>query len=36
MIIGFFDITLWLMGSWQSAVLLAFVLANLSRDITTR
>lgn len=36
MIVGFFDITLWLTGSWQSSVLLAFVLANLSRDITTR
>lgn len=34
-IIGAFDITLWLTGSWQSSLLLAFGVANLSYDITT-
>jgi hypothetical protein len=34
LIIGFFDITLWLTSSWQTAVLFAFIAANLSQDIT--
>ncbi len=32
--IGLFDITLWLTGNWQTAVLLALIAANLSHDIT--
>lgn len=36
LIIGFFDITLWLTSSWQTAVLFAFITANLSQDITAR
>lgn len=34
LIIGFFDITLWLTSNWQTAVLFAFIAANLSQDIT--
>jgi hypothetical protein len=34
LIIGLFDVTLWLTGNWQTSVLMAFVIANLSRDIT--
>lgn len=34
LIVGFFDVTLWLSGNWQTAILFSFVAANLSRDIT--
>ena len=33
-IIGFFDVTLWLSGNWQTSVLFALIAANLSQDIT--
>ena len=34
-IIGLFDVTLWLTGNWQTSVLFALIIANLSQDITT-
>jgi hypothetical protein len=34
LIIGFFDVTLWLTSNWQTALLFALIAANLSRDIT--
>ncbi len=32
-IIGLFDLTLWLTGNWQTSVIFAFIVANLSQDI---
>jgi hypothetical protein len=36
LIIGFFDVTLWLTGNWQTAVLFSLIAANLSQDVTTQ
>jgi O-antigen ligase len=33
LIIGLFDLTLWLTGNWQTSVIFAFIVANLSQDI---
>ena len=35
LIIGLFDLTLWLTGNWQTSIIFAFIVANLSQDILT-
>ncbi|UCG25585.1 MAG: O-antigen ligase family protein [Chloroflexota bacterium] len=36
LVIGFFDVTLWLTGNWQTAVLFSLIAANLSQKIIGR